>query len=357
MKGYKHLKWKDRLYLERLLKLNYKKTEIAEIMGCSLATVYNEIKRGTIDQLEHELVAVKRYDAYYSEERYQKNLRNKGQEEKILKDKRLINYISELIGRQNYSPEAVLMEIQKRELSFDIEIGSVRTIYAGIRKGYIPGVKVSDLPHKGKRKIKKKKVEPEPAYWREQRGKSIDDRPTEASDRKIFGHWEIDSVIGKSSNRKTVLVLTERKTRIEIVEKMKFHTMDEVVKALNRIEKRFGADFYKIFKSITVDNGSEFKDYMRMEKALRRKGKRTEIYYCHARSPSERGSNENNNLLLRRCEGLGKGEDFDKALSTWVCKNAEVWINTYPRKLFDGSCSLELFNEELKSLGCRPFEY
>lgn len=136
-----------------------------------------------------------------------------------------------------------------------------------------------------------------------------------------------------------------------------YATMDEVCKALNRIEKRFGGDFYKVFKSITVDNGSEFKDYERMEKALRRVGKRTTIYYCHARAPNERGTNENNNILLRRCEGLRKGADFDKCLTTARCKDAEAWINTYPRRIFEGRCSLELFNKELIILGCRPIEY
>jgi len=357
MKGYEHLKNRDRLLLERLLKLGYKKPEIASIMGCSLATVYNEINRGTIDQLDSELVVIKRYDAYYAEQRYQKNLRNKGQEEKILKDERLIAYISELIGRQNYSPEAVLMEIQNNNLTFDVEIRSPKTIYAAIRKGYIKGVTMKSLPRHGKRKQKKEKVEPEPAYWREQRGTSIDERPPEVNDRSEFGHWEMDSVIGKAVNKKTALVLTERKTRFEIVEKMNFHKMSEVVKALNRLEKRFGGDFYKIFKTITVDNGAEFKDYIGMEKALRRVGKRTKIYYCHTRSPNERGSNENNNILLRRCDGLGKGTDFDKYLTYGKCKEAEAWINTYPRRTFVRFCSLEMFNKELALLGCRPFEY
>lgn len=357
MKGYKHLDHRDRLQLERLLKDGYSKKELAVILGCSLSTIYNELRRGACEHMNSDLTVTMRYDAYYAQRNYEKHLREKGQTPKILKDERLRNYISDLIGQQHFSPDAVLMEIENNGIEFSEKIRSVHTIYNAIRRGDIPGVTMKDLPRGGKVKQKKQKVEPEPAYWREQKGKSIDERPEEVLSRTVFGHWEMDSVIGRSINRKTALVLTERKTRVEIIEKMRFHTMDEVCKALNRIEKRFGGDFYKVFKSITVDNGSEFKDYERMEKALRRVGKRTTIYYCHARAPNERGTNENNNILLRRCEGLRKGADFDKCLTTAKCKDAEAWINTYPRRIFGGRCSLELFNKELVILGCRPIEY
>lgn len=171
--------------------------------------------------------------------------------------------------------------------------------------------------------------------------------------RESFGHWEMDCLVGKLTNRKTALVLTERKTRFEIVERLKAHTTSEVVKALNRIEKKMGSAFYKVFKSITVDNGVEFKDVIGMEKALRRKAKRTDIYYCHPRSPNERGSNENANILLRRFSGLEKGSNFDKTLTYRTCKDAQFWINTYPRGILNGKCSMELFNQELDSLNIK----
>ena len=121
-----------------------------------------------------------------------------------------------------------------------------------------------------------------------------------------------------------------------------------MAKAINRIEKRLGARFYSVFKTITVDNGSEFKDFEALEKAVNRVGNRTKIYYCHARSPQERGSNENANLLIRRW--LPKGADFDKILTRDKVKTVEEWINFYPRRLFKGKCSYVLFEEELAKL-------
>lgn len=350
-KGYKHLTWEDRLYLEKMLKLKYSKKEIAQVIGCSLATIYNEIKRGEYDHLNSDLTTEKRYSPEKAYRKYKEYLSKKGPKPKIESAPKLKNYMEYMMTSLKYSPEAVLFEIQNNKLEFEEKVTSPQTVYSAIRKGTFKKLTMKELPRKGKIKRKKKYVEVLPAYLKEQKGTSIDDRPEEISERETFGHWEMDCVIGKQTNRKTALVLTERKTRFEIVEQLKSHTTKEVVKALNRIEKRMGKAFYDIFQSITVDNGSEFKDFVGMEKALRRKANRTKVYYCHPRTPSERGSNENNNILLRRCDGLGKGEDFDKKLTYTKVKEAQFWINTYPRGIFDGKCSNDLFQQELERLG------
>ena len=94
-----------------------------------------------------------------------------------------------------------------------------------------------------------------------------------------------------ASNRGVIqcrlLVLTERKTRKEIIIPLRDKTSASVVRALNGIEHKVGALFPNIFASITVDNGCEFADAAGMEKKRRGKGKRTEIYYCHPYTPSE----------------------------------------------------------------------
>ena len=349
-KKYHHLTWEDRLYLERLTRQKYPKKEIAKIMGCSLATVYNELKRGAYEHLKSDLTTEIRYSPQKSYITYKDGLKRKGRTPKLELDVELRNYIKYLMKEQDFSPEAVLFEIRENKLTFTEEVKSVQTIYTGIRKGIFDGVTMKDIPRHGKTKRKKKKVEKLPAYIREQKGKSIEERPEDIGGRESFGHWEMDCLVGKLTNRKTALVLTERKTRFEIVERLKTHTTSEVIKALNRLEKKMGSAFYQVFKTITVDNGSEFKDSMGMEKALRRKSNRTNIYYCHPRSPNERGSNENANILLRRCSGLEKGSNFDKTLTYRTCKDAQFWINTYPRGILNGKCSMELFNQELDLL-------
>ena len=59
-------------------------------------------------------------------------------------------------------------------------------------------------------------------------------------------------------------------------------------------------NFWRIFQTITVDNGSEFQDWEEMTQAVIGDGARIHIYYCHPYSAFERGSNENGTPHLMR---------------------------------------------------------
>lgn len=103
-----------------------------------------------------------------------------------------------------------------------------------------------------------------------------------------------------------------------------------------------GKHFRRIFRTITVDNGTEFSDCEGMERSCRTKRRRTKIYYCHPYSPNERGSNENMNRILRRF--FPKGVSFDDITPAEVAEVAE-WMNNYPRKILGWKSSATLFNE------------
>lgn len=120
---------------------------------------------------------------------------------------------------------------------------------------------------------------------------------------------------------------------------------------MTKIKSAFGKYFYDVFKTITADNGSEFKDAIGMSLALKN-GKKIRIYYAHAYHSWERGSNENFNRMIRRY--YPKGTDFTKV------KNADFQkiitrINNYPRKQFDFKTSLDLFKGELTKLNICNF--
>ena len=346
---FKHLTLDDRYKIERMLKRKYAVDEIAAIIGCNRRTIYYEIKRSTYVHTNSYLTTEVRYNPEGAQARYEENKRKKGSAPKLSLDEKLCGYIRDLIVVQKFSPEACLLEINQNDsLKFDTEIKSVNTIYSAIRKGLIPDVTMQELPRKGITHKKKKHVA---VQKKAAVGTSIEKRPDEVLSRDTFGHWEMDCVIGKKTNNKTLLVLTERKTRQEIIELLKNKNTSEVVKALNRIEKRFKGDFYKVFQSITVDNGTEFADFEGMENALNRVGKRTSIFYCHPRSPQERGSNEVQNHFVRRW--YPKGTDFDMTITRTDVKELEWWINTYPRPMFNGENSQERFEAELRAIGCR----
>jgi len=132
---------------------------------------------------------------------------------------------------------------------------STNTLYRYIDKGYIPGVTNEDLfqkPRKKKQTYRKVRASHPP------KDTSIERRPREINTRSIFGNWEMDSVIEVAKGTSEfVLVLTERKTRYELILKAAAKTSTATVAALRKIVRRFPEG---TFKSITVDNGSEFQD-------------------------------------------------------------------------------------------------
>ena len=128
------------------------------------------------------------------------------------------------------------------------------------------------------------------------------------------------------------MTFTERMTREEIIIKIKGKNNEYVVKAINTLERKCGKRFYDKFKTLTFDNGMEFMDYKGMEKSCLRKGNRTEIYYAHPYCSGERGSNENNNRLIRRW--IPKGTSIDNISKDFINK-IENWINNYPKAMFD----------------------
>lgn len=103
-----------------------------------------------------------------------------------------------------------------------------------------------------------------------------------------------------------------------------------------------------MFKTITVDNGSEFADWKGMQQsAADESEKRVTVFYCHPYCSFERGSNENQNRLVRR--KIPKGENFDDRTEDDI-QRVEDWINDYPREMFGWKTSGELFQEELARL-------
>ena len=78
---------------------------------------------------------------------------------------------------------------------------------------------------------------------------SIEQRPEEINSREVFGHWEMDTVEGTKKSRPRLLVLTERLSRHEIMIPIRANTSENVVKALNTLERKYGPLFYKVFRS------------------------------------------------------------------------------------------------------------
>ena len=332
-KGSKCLTWVQRLQIEGMVKAKVSKKKMAEVLGVSLQTVYNELKRGTYTRLNGTTYEFyKTYSPDIAQRKYEYNLTSKGPDLKITCDYALIEYIEERVLNEGISPCAVLGDIKKKNLPYTRI--SKTTLYRYIRMGLFPRLTMQHVKKYEKRyqSVKAKRAP---------RGTSIELRPEYINDRQEFGHWEMDCVCGKG--RSVILVLTERKTRREILHPMESQSSRNVVRFLNKLEKKYGKNFKKIFKSITVDNGSEFSDCKGMEKSIFN-GKRTKMYYCHPYSSWERGSNERMNREIRRL--IPKGTNIGK-ISPNEIRHVQDWVNSYPREIFGYATSEELFQYEL----------
>lgn len=351
MGGYKmghcfsHLTITDRYKLEAALLAKEKPQAIADKLHVHVSTIYREKNRARMVQLTSELVEIDRYNPDEAHRRYRENLSKKGADLKIGNDRALADYLEKKVAEDGYSPAAALASIELEGLEFSVTI-CTGTFYNYIEKGVFLRLTSADLPEKPKRKRPYHKVR---AVKRPSAGDSIEKRPPGVDARKIVGDWEMDTIYSSRKGKKNVLlVLTERKTRTPIMELMPDRTLESTAAALDRIERRFGSRlFRKIFRTITVDNGGEFADAERLEQSALTKGKRTKIYYCHPYCSYERGSNENENKMIRR--HFPKGTDFGKVTAAQV-KRVERWIANYPRKILGWKTSAIMFEAFLDTL-------
>ncbi|MEG1932595.1 MAG: IS30 family transposase [Pygmaiobacter sp.] len=341
-KGYRHLTWHDRLVIDKMKRDGAKQCEIAARLHVSEATISRELHRATYEHLNSDLTTEERYNPEGAQARYEVNKTAKGAPLKIGNDHKLAKYIEHKIAVEKYSPCAVLAAIIDEGLQFSVTICRA-TLYKYIDNEVFLCVTNKDLPFHGKRrKHKTKKVR----AARVSRGESIEKRPDRINDRSEFGHWEMDLVDGCRGSKSNALVLTERQTRQEIIRKVPDKTVESVVAALDELEHKHGPHFKEIFKSITIDNGSEFADCVGMERSIF-VGQWTKCYYCHPSNPQERGSNEKQNQLIRR--HFPKGTSFDE-IPEMEFERVTDWLNRYPRKLLGWGNSQRLFDTALACL-------
>lgn len=338
VKKYKHITYSERTMIETWYNSDKKsKKEIAELLHKSERTIRREINRGLVEIRNYDWTEGLEYSARVAQDKYEYGMTSKGPALKLDQDIRLVEHIENEILCNKKSPEVVA--IQLKENGFNIEI-SGRTIRNAIKNGLIfeklqngKIIYKKVYTNKNKEKRVSKMIPAE---------KSIEHRPKEANTREEYGHWEGDLVVGKQGTKTVLFTLTERKTRQEIIMKLPNKETKTIAKAVDKIERKYQRKFYQVFKSITFDNGVEFMGYEGLEKSCLRKKSRTKVYYAHPYCSGERGTNENNNRLIRRW--IPKGTDITNIKVSFI-KQIEDWINNYPRPIFEYKSSNMLLLE------------
>jgi IS30 family transposase len=158
----------------------------------------------------------------------------------------------------------------------------------------------------------------------------ISERPVAVLLRRQLGHWEGDTVMG-SDLRHCVLTLVERVTGYVVIKKLAARTKEQAAAALSQAIRQLNGRV----RTITLDNGTEFHDYERVEEQHAVK-----FYFATPYHSWERGTNENTNGLIRQY--LPKGTCL-RHLTQLQCNRIAAELNNRPRRRLGFKTPSEVF--------------
>lgn len=345
-KKYKHLSDFERGQIKILLDEDYSLRQISQKLNRNVSTISRELKRNEVTQVKLTSSKNKKYFNVYSPEsasisyllRRKKCVKkDKFSNQFFLKEK-IEYYIKEL----KYSPEIISYILKQKGVNI-----CFKTIYNYADSKKLDLTKL-DFRFRARRKYKIILDNKDDTKFIIPEEKRIDNRPKKINSKEEFGHWEGDLIIGvNKSNSQHLLTLVERKTLATIILKVNGKCQSSITSAIDKLEKYYFNNFKKIFKSITFDNGIEFRNYKLLEKSIINNSKRTTIYYGRPYKSNDRALNENTNGLVRI--HFNKGTNFNN-ISEGKIKEIENWLNTRPRKTLGFNKSINLFYEQLKSI-------
>jgi transposase, IS30 family len=316
------LTFTERCQIEELLDHHYKPGRIADLLGRPRSTITREIARGT-DRVDGT------YRARIGQARVEENRRRAGAPRRLVEGTRLFDEVVERLVRK-HSPEQISARLRldfpddpemrvshetiyqalyvrpKGELAkrVEAELGSGR---AALRSGH------TQRQHQGRQPRPKLKDM-----------SSIHDRPAEADDRLVPGHWEGDLIIG-AHGKSAIGTLVERTTRFTLLLHLpRDHTAQTVAQAMTA---KIGELPEQLRRSLAWDQGSEMALHTKITSETG-----IPVYFCDPHSPWQRGTNENTNGLLRQY--FPKGTDLS-FYGPGMLDQVAAELNTRPRKTLD----------------------
>ena len=323
--SYHHLSEAERGKIEAYLLDGLKQSEIARRLGRNRSTISREIKRGTakqVKQVNGKKVYYEQYFADTAQNRYSEA--RKGiyylKLEKV-SEGFLTAFTEAMKAKPRVHSVDTFVHAYKLEHPEEVVL-STKTLYTYLHQGILE-VKPIDLP-KAVRIRKKSKARPS---TKKILGTSIEERPDTINDRSTFGHWEIDSVLGlKTAGEPSIMTLVERQTRFALTIKLP----EKKAEYVNQAVLDYMAHYP--IKSITADNGSEFSLLSELEGI--------DVYFAHAYSSHERGTNENFNGLLR--EFIPKGKSLKELTQDDLDLFTQA-INNRLRRIHNYQSAIKLF--------------
>lgn len=237
---------------------------------------------------------------------------------------------------------------------------SPSTIYRWVSRGY-GGMCNADLRRKVGYKERRRAEPARPtAHGAERSYAAFSALPAEERARAC----EMDTVVGRSGDRKRVLTLFLRPFSFQFCLVLPDGTSSAVAAALDMLERAAGADlFRRLFGLALTDNGPEFSDTGALERSAAEGGPRCRVYYCDPRQSQQKGRCERNHVELRKLLPKGRGIGFD-GLDGRDMAELMSQLNSEPRKSLLGAAPTALLKAAvpesvglLDALGVREVPY
>lgn len=316
-----------------MLAQGYSLNDIAKKLGRHASTISREILGGGCNKYTYRAGKAQRRAARNSSRRRKGNKR-------LNNELRLKRYVYGKL-RKKWSPAQIAKEL-KKDYPADMTMRiAPETIYAYLfvlPRGSLKKELLACLRQNRKRRRRQSRGVKTERKLEDML--SIEERPKEAEDRIIPGHWEGDLIIGKN-NRSALGTLVERTTRTTILVPVKSKGAEDVAKAFAKEVKKLPR---QMRLTLTYDQGREMAEHKRFTELTGVK-----VYFAHPRSPWERGTNENTNGLIRQF--FPKGTDFNK-VSRYEVKKAQHLLNGRPRAALGFQKPYEVFNQLINQSCC-----
>ena len=326
--SYTHFTLEERKYLQQLLSEGLSLRKIAAILERSPSTISREIKRNRAKHKPHR----KTDNPYWYNHWRAQNLyvrRRREQHRQGLKPGTPEwDYI--VAGLQKYwSPETICGRWHKdyperKPLHFS-------TIYRYIANKSFPNIQQKTHLRRRGKKIQTRNSN----YNTIQPDRIIPQWPDEIRSRSRIGDWEGDTVYG-GVGKGLLVTLVDRKSRFVRIGLLENRTAELTRPVIERLLQGLPVG------SISLDNGSEFAEFRKLEQSLH-----TLVYFAEPHKPWQRGSNENTNDLIRFF--FPKGFDF-RTVSDLEISIVENLLNNRPRKCLNWKTPFEVFFENCVAL-------
>ena len=323
--SYTHFTLEERKYLQQLLAEGLSFRKIAAILERSPSTISREVKRNQAKYRPHRKSDNKYWYNHWRANNLYIRRRREQNRAALVPDTDRWDYV--IAGLKAFwSPEEISERWHKMNpLEKPI---CVSTIYRYIKLRKFPEITAQKhLRRRGKRML------PRNANYNSiQPDRIIPEWPDAIRNRIRIGDWEGDTVYG-GVGKGLLVSLVDRKTRFLRIGLLKRRTSDGTRVVIEKLLKGLPV------KSVSLDNGSEFSEFRKLEESLS-----TLVYFAEPHKPWQRGTNENTNDIIRFF--FPKGFDF-RTVTDDDIQLVENIINNRPRKCLDWKTPAEVFYESV----------